>query len=160
MSDPPSWYSAWLRVTRSGGVEIGRAAELRDALRDLVRVTLLLVGVGQELLRHRLRVDTAGHEVVAAVAQHAHDLGGQRVVEQANHRLAIAAITLGHGAIENVLARAAPELLHVSQEGLLGITLLRLSHARQSTHESPPRQARQRRKIAWPSASDGARPPL
>ena len=64
------------------GREVGLAAELRDALGDLVGVLLLVVGVLEELGRHALGVDALRHEVVALVAQHADDLGGERLVQQ------------------------------------------------------------------------------
>ena len=59
MSVVPSTYSEWLRDARSLRVEVGRAAELRDALGELVGVALLLVGVLEELGRDGLRVDAA-----------------------------------------------------------------------------------------------------
>ena len=47
--------------------EIGLAAQLHDALRQLIGVHLLLVGMLQKLLRHALGVDSRRHEVVALV---------------------------------------------------------------------------------------------
>ena len=63
------------------GRKIGRSAELHDTLRDLVRVSLLFVRMVEELLGHALRMDAARHEVVAPVAQYAHELGGERIVQ-------------------------------------------------------------------------------
>jgi hypothetical protein len=57
--------------------EIWLTPELDDARRAQIGVGLLLVGVLQELLGHRLRVDAHRHEVVPFVAQHADDLGRQ-----------------------------------------------------------------------------------
>ena len=62
------------------GIEVRRPAELRDPLRDPVRVALLLVGVLQELLSDRLGVDALRHEIVALVSEHAHDLRRQGLV--------------------------------------------------------------------------------
>ena len=57
---------------------------------DLVGVRLLLVRVLEELGRDALRVDARRHEVVALVAQHADDLGRQRLVQDLDHGLASA----------------------------------------------------------------------
>ena len=66
--------------------QIRFAAELDDAFGDLVGVALFLVRVCEKLLGDRLRVDAARHEVVTPIAQHANDLGGQRIVEQSSTR--------------------------------------------------------------------------
>ena len=83
----PSTYSEWLRDDEPDGIEVGLAAQLDDALGDLVGVRLLLVGVLEELGLHRLGMDAGGHVVVPLVAQDAHDLGGQRVVQDLADRL-------------------------------------------------------------------------
>jgi hypothetical protein len=98
------------------GVQVRLAPELGDALGDEVGVRLLLVRVLEELLGHRLGVDARGHVVVALVAEHADELGGERLVEQAQDGLAIAAIGLGDGALLDVAARAAAELLDVGEK--------------------------------------------
>ena len=86
--------------------EVGLAAELHDALGDLVGVRLLLVRVVEELLRDALRMNAARHEVVTPVAQHAHELGRERVVEQLEHDAAVGGIARRHRALVDVLARA------------------------------------------------------
>ncbi|MCY1540815.1 hypothetical protein D9M68_764760 [compost metagenome] len=100
--------------------EIGLAAELDDALGDLVGVALLFIGVGQEFFGHALRVRPLRHEVVAAIAQHADDFRGQRVVEQLQHRLAVRRIARGHGTLVDVLAGALAQGLDVGEERLVG----------------------------------------
>ena len=99
-------------------VQVRLAPELHDAGGDLVGVPLLLVRVLEELRGHGLGVDPLGHEVVALVAQHADDLGGQRLVEQLHHRLAVRLVALGHRAVLDVLARALAERLDVGHEVL------------------------------------------
>jgi len=54
---------------QGGGVEVGRTLELDDACRDAIGVALLLVGVLEELLSHRARIQALGHVEVALVAQ-------------------------------------------------------------------------------------------
>ena len=74
------------------GVEVRLALELRDPQRDLVGVAELLVGVLEELGRDRPGVEAVGHEVVPLVAEHAHDLGGEGLVEHLDHPLAVGAV--------------------------------------------------------------------
>lgn len=52
----PSTYSEWLRISRPFGIEVGLTVELDDASGDLVRVTLLFVGVLEKLSGHCLGV--------------------------------------------------------------------------------------------------------
>ena len=110
----PSTYSAWLRLVRLSGAEVGFAAELDDAFGDLVGVPQLLVRVREELFGDGLRVDAARHEVVAPVTQHANDLGRQRIVEQLHHGVPVGCVALGYRAFFDVLARALAELLDVN----------------------------------------------
>ena len=79
-------------VGEAVGVEVGLALQLRDAQRDLVGVAQLLVGVLEELGGDRAGVEAVGHEVVPLVAEHADDLGGQRLVEHLDHLLAVGAV--------------------------------------------------------------------
>ncbi len=101
------------------GGEVRLAVELRDALGDLVGVLLLLVGVLEELLRDRLRVDARGHEVVPLVAEHADDLRRQRLVQDLDDRLAVGAVALGHRPLLHMLPRSFPKRLDVRKEGPL-----------------------------------------
>ena len=55
-------------------------------------------------------------EVVALVAQHAHELGGEHLVEHLDHPFPVGAVGLGDGALVDVLARPAPQLVDVGQE--------------------------------------------
>ena len=80
------------------GLEVGVAAQLHDALGKLVGVCQLLVGVHQELFGNLRRVAPLRGEVVAPVAQHAGELGGQCVVEQAHDLVAPRAVGGRHRA--------------------------------------------------------------
>ena len=68
------------------GIEIRFAAELDDAFGDPVGMRLLFVRVLEELGLHALRVDALRHEVVPLVAQHADDLGRERLVQHLHDR--------------------------------------------------------------------------
>jgi len=98
------------------GVEVRLAPELVDALGDQVSMGLLLAGVLEEFRGHGLRVDARGHVVVPLVAKHAHELGGERLVEKTEDGLAVAAIGGGDGALLDVAARAPAELLDVGEK--------------------------------------------
>jgi len=93
--------------------EVGLTVELGDTRGNLTSVGLLLVRVLQELLGDRIGVDAGGHEVVALVAQHTDDLGGERFVEQLEDGITIRAITLGDRALLDVLPRALPQCFDV-----------------------------------------------
>src|SRR5262249_39084232 len=100
-------------------VEVGRAAELPDALGDLIGVPLLLLRVLLELLRHALAVDPRGHEVVAPIPERADDLGGQRLVEQLERRGQVGPVVGRDRPLLYVLSGSAPDLLDVAEERLL-----------------------------------------
>lgn len=73
-------------------IEIGLALQLHDVGGDQGGVALFFGGVLQEFLRDRVGVDAAGHEVMPFVAQDAHQLGGQRFVQQLHHSGAVGLI--------------------------------------------------------------------
>ncbi len=58
-------------------VQVRLAAELHDAFGQQVGVRLFLPGMLEEFVLDGLAHGAAGHEVVAAIAQHTNDLGGQ-----------------------------------------------------------------------------------
>src|SRR4029079_6019274 len=97
--------------------EIGRAAELGDALGDLVGVLLLLVGVLQELRRHALGMDALRHVVMELVAQRADDLGGERLVEELQHHAAVGVVTGSHRPLGDVLPGTPTQRLDVGEKG-------------------------------------------
>ena len=109
-------------VGEAVGVEVRLALQLRDAQRDLVGVAQLLVGVLQELRGHRPGVEALGHVVVPLVAQHADDLGGQRLVEHLDHPLAVGAVGVGDRALLDLLPGPLAEGLDVGEEVAHGPT--------------------------------------
>jgi hypothetical protein len=111
-------------------VEVGLAPELHDALGDLVGVRELRIGVLQELGGDRARVDAARHEIVVAIAQDAHELGRQRLVQQLDHLFLVRAVVLGDGALLDMAPRLLAQRLHVGElRGSLSLgLLLRLRH--------------------------------
>ena len=101
-----------MRVVREHRrIQLRFAAELLDALRDLVRMLLLFLGVLEKLRLHRLRVNPRRHEVVKFVPQHAHELRRERLVQDGDGLLAIETIVLRHGAVGDVLPCAIAKLL-------------------------------------------------
>ena len=104
------------RVGQPLGREVRLPAELHDAGRDLVGVRLLLVRMLQELGRHGLGVDAARHVVCLLVAQDADDLGRERLVQEAEDGVELAAVTGGHGPLRMCLRARATDRLEVGQE--------------------------------------------
>src|SRR5688572_1205358 len=98
------------------GGEVGRAAKLRDARRDLVGMLLLVVGVLEELRRHALGVDALRHEVMALVAQRADDLGRERLVEELEDHAAVGVVPGSHRALRDVLPGPPAQRLDVGEE--------------------------------------------
>ncbi|MOA52588.1 hypothetical protein D3C78_1759100 [compost metagenome] len=62
-----------------------------------------LGGVFEKLFGGHMGFHTIGHEVVALVAQHADQFGGQCFVEQADNFLPIGAVAFGHCTVLHVL---------------------------------------------------------
>src|ERR1700761_1151660 len=102
------------------GVEVGRAIELGDALGNAVGMTLLLVGVFQELRGHALGMNALGHVVVIFVAQYANDLGRQRLIQYLDHRLAVGAIAVGDRSLVDVRASTLANGLDIGKKRFLG----------------------------------------
>src|SRR5581483_2691174 len=108
-----------LRVAARGepiGREVGLAAELRDALGDLVGVLLLVLRVLQELRSDAFGVDALRREVMALVAQRADDLRGERFVQELQHHAAVGVIAGSHRPLGDVLPGALAQRLDVRQE--------------------------------------------
>ena len=63
------------------GIKIRLAAQLNDAVRYLIRVPLLIIGMLQKLCGHALGVNSRSHKIVALVTQDADNFGGQRLVQ-------------------------------------------------------------------------------
>src|SRR5262249_25677316 len=98
---------------------------------------------------HRFRMDTARHEVVTLVAQHADELGGEHLVEHRDDALAVGLVALGYRALLHMLARVIPDPLDVRNK---------LAHR----HTPPCRRLRpgfSRRSISTLNASDARKVP-
>src|SRR5436309_15867741 len=89
---------------------------------------LFLIGVLEEFVRDRSRMDTTGHVVVPLVAQHAYYLGRERGIEDTDGGRGIAAIIGGDGSGLAVLARTFAQCFHVGE--------MRLVHCRSWTFGS------------------------
>src|SRR5882724_11382750 len=94
-------------------VEVRLALKLRDALSDLVRMRLLIVGVLEELACDGLGMNAAGHEVMTLVTQNAYDLGSKHFIQDGDHLCAIRLIAVGDRALLEVLARPLPDLFDI-----------------------------------------------
>jgi hypothetical protein len=81
------------------GIEVGLAAQLHDALGQLVRVAHLLVGMHEELVGNGRRGQAHGREMVALVTHHTDQLGSQRVIQQLDDVFAPGTEMGRHGAI-------------------------------------------------------------
>jgi len=97
-------------------IEFGRATQLDDAPGEQVRMAEFLVGMRQEFLRDRFRVDALGHEGVLPVAQGADQFGGERVVQQLGGRLGVETVVAGHRAFLDVFARPRPQGFDIGQK--------------------------------------------
>ena len=93
-----------------GRIEVRRTVELDDALGDAVGVLLLLLGVLEELGLQGAVVRAADGVIVALVAQHAQQFGGERAVEHCDDGFAVGRIALGDGAVVDVGSGAADRL--------------------------------------------------
>jgi len=62
------------------GIEIGFPLQLSDPLSNLIGMHLLFVRMFEELLAHRIGVDTRRHVVMAFVTEDTHDLCGQGLI--------------------------------------------------------------------------------
>ena len=107
-------------LKQAGGRKVGLAAELHDAFSDPVAVRRFLERVDHELLGDLRRGQALGGVVVALVAHHADQLGGQCAVEQRHDVVAPRAIARRHCAlVERTLGRVQAALVQ-HQALLLG----------------------------------------
>src|SRR5262245_7642083 len=100
-------------MTRLGNncrVHLGFATELSNALGDSVRVLLLFLSMDAELRSHSSRMNPCGHEVMKLVAQHAHQLGRECLVQYADGLVTIQPIIFGNGALFDLLACSGSDL--------------------------------------------------
>jgi hypothetical protein len=86
-------------------------------------MALFFVGVLQKLCGYTFSVDSRGHEVVPFVSQNTHQLSSQRFIEKLDYSFPIRRITLGHGAIFDMLACALTQSFDVSEKWFLSHSL-------------------------------------
>ena len=103
---------------QAGGIEIGFAAELIDALRDLVHVARLFLGVLREFRLDAFAGNAGGGHRVHGVAQHANDLGREHRLQNLDGLLHVALIGEGHAAAGNIFAGALAQRLDVGEKRL------------------------------------------
>ena len=95
--------------------EIRLSPKLNDAFGQLIGMGLFLNGMLEKLGLHAKRIDPAGHEVMAFVAQDTDDFRGQGFVQQPDHRPHFGLVARCHGTIFNPLPGLGPERLHIGQ---------------------------------------------
>ena len=115
-SDLPSAYCEAERCKQRSRIEVGLAAELLNALGDLVGMLAFGVGMLLELVAHGHGVNAGRHEVVVHVAQHADNLGRQRVVQNRDGLIDVAFIGVGYRAFFNLLRGALTDFFHIGHE--------------------------------------------
>src|SRR5262249_18431905 len=98
------------------GVEVGLASELVDPLGEEVEMLGLFLGVLGKFLLDGLAGQPRRADRVKLVAQYAHDLGGDRVVEERDRVLDLASVVLRDRAVAQLLPRALPNSLDVRNE--------------------------------------------
>ena len=71
----------------------------------------------------RLEAKAAGHEMMAPVAQDAHQFGGQRLVQEAQHGSAVTAVGVCDRALVEMLPCHPPQLGLIGKGGCLNVFL-------------------------------------
>src|SRR5438094_557907 len=97
-------------------VEVRLAAELIDPLGEKVEMLLFFLRVLSELSLDRLAGESGRADGVVLVAEDAHDLRGDRVVQEGDGVLHLAPVVLRDGAVAEMLPRPAPNLLDVRKK--------------------------------------------
>ena len=111
---------AWVMLNRpqySNAQNYRLLTQLDDAFRDQVGVCGFFLGVHQELVRDRRRLAAIGREVVALVAQHADQLGRQRIVEQLDDGVAVRTVAGRDGAPFQILRGGGLDRVFVERHG-------------------------------------------
>ena len=101
-------------------IEVWLAPKLNNASRNLVRMCLFFVGVLKKLGGHAFGIDSACHEVVSLVTQHADDLGRECFVQEFDNRIAVRRVSFGNRALFDVFASALAQRLNVGKKRFTG----------------------------------------
>ena len=115
-SDLPSAYCEAERCEQRSRIEVGLAAELLNALGDLVGVFALCIGVLLEFVAHCHGMNASRHKVVVHVAQHANNLGRERLVQDRDGLIYIAFIGVGYRAFFNFLRSPLTNFFYIGNE--------------------------------------------
>src|SRR5213594_4998965 len=99
-------------------VQVRLAAELIDSLGEEIEMLLFLLRVLSELFLDRLAGESGGADGVELVAENAHDLRGDRVVQGGDGVFRLAPVLLRDGAFAQMLPSPAPNLLDIRKEPL------------------------------------------
>src|SRR5438132_8064173 len=99
-------------------VQVRFAAELIDPLGEEIEMLLFLLRVLSELLLDRLAGEPGRADGVELVPEDADDLRGDRVVQERDRILHLAAVVLGDGAFGEMRPSPSPNLLDVRQKPL------------------------------------------
>src|SRR6266481_5427170 len=97
-------------------VQVRLAAELIDPLGEEIEMLLFLLRVLSELLLDRLASEAGRADGVELVAEDADDLRGDRVVQEGDGVLHLAAVVLRDGTFAEMLPSPAPNLLDVRKK--------------------------------------------
>src|SRR5437016_14135354 len=97
-------------------VQVRLAAELIDPLREEIEMLLFPLRMLRELLLDRLAGESGRAHGVELVAEDAHDLRGDRVVQEGDGVLHLAAVVLRDGAFAQMLPSPPPNLLDVRKK--------------------------------------------
>ena len=112
----PSPYSAWLRVARPSGLRFGLPPSSVIRLATMSACSCSSFACSRNSSSTPGGVDALRHEVVVAVAQRAHGLGREHLVQDLDHLLPVRLVVRGDRAVVHLLARAAADLLDVGLE--------------------------------------------
>src|SRR5438132_5002524 len=97
-------------------VQVRLAAELIDPLGEEIEMLLFLLRVLSKLFLDRLAGESGRADGVVLVPKNAHDLRGDRVVQEGDGVLHLAAVVLRDGTFAEMLPRPAPNLLDVRKK--------------------------------------------
>src|SRR6266404_1167434 len=99
-------------------VQVRLAAELIDSLGEEIEMLLFLLRVLSELFLDRLAGESGRADGVELVSKDAHDLRGDRVVQEGDGIFHLAPVVLRDGAFAQMLPSPAPNLLDIRKEPL------------------------------------------
>src|SRR5438874_4928121 len=99
-------------------IQVRLAAELIDPLGEKIEMFLFFLRVLSELFLDRLAGESGGADGVELVAENAHDLRGDRVVQEGDGVFHLAPVVLRDGAFAQMLPSPTPNLLDIRKEPL------------------------------------------